>query len=44
MARIRTHMFELPGRRFAELAARTVPDARVRVLGQGETLTVERGA
>jgi len=44
MARIRTHMFSEPGRRFAELAERTSPDTRVRVLGQGETLTVGRGA
>jgi len=44
MARLRTHMFEPPGRRFAELAAQAAPDARVRVLAQGETLTVGRGA
>lgn len=42
MNRIRTHMFRDPGPRFAELASRTSPDTRVRVLTQGETLTVER--
>jgi L-ascorbate metabolism protein UlaG (beta-lactamase superfamily) len=41
MNRIRTHMFREPGPRFAELAARASPDTRVRVLTQGETLTVE---
>ena len=41
MARVRSHMFEQPGRRFAELAARAAPDTRVRVLAQGETLTFE---
>ena len=44
MNRIRTHMFRDPGPRFAELASRTSPDTRVRVLTQGETLTVGRGA
>ncbi|BCY13996.1 MBL fold metallo-hydrolase [Actinoplanes sp. L3-i22] len=40
MGRVRQHMFAGPGPRFAELAARTSPDARVRVLAQGETLTL----
>jgi L-ascorbate metabolism protein UlaG (beta-lactamase superfamily) len=44
MARLRTQMFSPPGLRFAELAARAAPDARVRVLAHGETLTVGRGA
>lgn len=44
MAKIRTHMLHLPGGRFAEVAERVAPDTRVRVLGQGETLTVGRGA
>jgi L-ascorbate metabolism protein UlaG (beta-lactamase superfamily) len=43
MGRIRSHMFREPGARFAELAARALPDVHVRVLGQGETLTVGRG-
>jgi L-ascorbate metabolism protein UlaG (beta-lactamase superfamily) len=44
MTRFRTHMFELPGGRFAELAARAAPDTRVRVLAQGETLVLGPGA
>lgn len=44
MGRIRSRMFAEPGRRFAELAAQTSPDTRVRVLAQGETLTVGRAA
>ncbi len=40
MGRVRQHMFAEPGREFADLAARTSPDARVRVLAQGETLTL----
>ncbi|WP_436527446.1 MBL fold metallo-hydrolase [Actinoplanes sp. HUAS TT8] len=40
MGRMRQHMFAEPGPRFAELAARTSPDTRVRVLTQGETLTL----
>ncbi|MCU7725599.1 MBL fold metallo-hydrolase [Actinoplanes sp. KI2] len=43
MTRFRTHMFDQPGGRFAELAARSSPGTRVRVLAQGETLAVERG-
>ena len=44
MARYRRHMFDLPGERFAEHAARSCPDTRVRVLAHGETLTVEPAA
>jgi hypothetical protein len=44
MARIRPHMFHDPGREFARLAERAAPDARVRVLGHGETLTMGRTA
>jgi hypothetical protein len=33
-------MFAEPGREFAELAARTSPEARVRVLAHGETLAL----
>jgi L-ascorbate metabolism protein UlaG (beta-lactamase superfamily) len=40
MHRIRAHMFHEPGREFARLAERTAPDTRVRVLAQGETLTI----
>ncbi|AEV87677.1 membrane protein [Actinoplanes sp. SE50] len=40
MGRIRRHMFDEPGTRFAEFAARACPDTRVRVLAHGETLTV----
>ncbi|BBH63904.1 membrane protein [Actinoplanes sp. OR16] len=39
--RVRRHMFDDPGARFAEQAVRTSPDTRVRVLAHGETLTVE---
>jgi L-ascorbate metabolism protein UlaG (beta-lactamase superfamily) len=42
ISRVRSHMFRDPGARFAELAARAAPDSRVRVLAQGESLTVER--
>jgi len=41
MNRVRPHMFHEPGRRFAEHATRTSPDTRVRVLAQGETLTLD---
>ena len=44
MGRVRSHMFHLPGARFAELAERVIPDTRVRVLGHGETLSIGRGA
>ncbi|KUL32579.1 MBL fold metallo-hydrolase [Actinoplanes awajinensis] len=40
MGRLRQHMFDGPGQRFAEQAARAAPDTRVRVLAHGETLTV----
>jgi L-ascorbate metabolism protein UlaG (beta-lactamase superfamily) len=40
MARVRRHMFDMPGVQFAEQAARTSPDTRVRVLAHGETLTL----
>jgi L-ascorbate metabolism protein UlaG (beta-lactamase superfamily) len=42
MGRVRPHMFHEPGREFARLAERTAPDTHVRVLGQGQTLTVGR--
>jgi L-ascorbate metabolism protein UlaG (beta-lactamase superfamily) len=41
LSRVRAHMFAEPGRRFADEAARACPDASVRVLGQGETLTID---
>ena len=44
MNRVRRHMFAEPGARFAEHATRTAPDARVRVLGHGETLTIGSAA
>ncbi|ROP32971.1 MBL fold metallo-hydrolase [Couchioplanes caeruleus] len=44
MARIRTHMFRDPGTEFERRAATAAPDARVRVLAQGETLTIEPAA
>jgi L-ascorbate metabolism protein UlaG (beta-lactamase superfamily) len=40
LSRVRPHMFHDPGVRFAELAARTAADSRVRVLEQGGTLTI----
>jgi L-ascorbate metabolism protein UlaG (beta-lactamase superfamily) len=40
MGRVRRHMFDEPGARFAEFAAETAPDSRVRVLAHGETLGV----
>jgi L-ascorbate metabolism protein UlaG (beta-lactamase superfamily) len=40
MGRIRPQMFHEPGEDFARRAARIAPDARVRVLSQGETLTI----
>ncbi|WP_328460601.1 MBL fold metallo-hydrolase [Actinoplanes sp. NBC_00393] len=42
--RVRRHMFDEPGARFAEHAVRTSPDTQVRVLRHGETLTVEPAA
>lgn len=44
MDRVRPHMFHEPGAEFARQAARTAPDCRVRVLRQGETLTVRSGS
>ena len=38
--RVRQHMFREPGARFAEEAARVAPEAQVRVLAHGETLTI----
>ncbi|MEU4241347.1 MBL fold metallo-hydrolase [Actinoplanes sp. NPDC026619] len=43
LGRVRAHMFHEPGPRFASLAAEQTPDVHVRVLAQGETLTVGRG-
>lgn len=40
MGRLRQHMFHTPGQVFADLARSTAPDTRVRVLAQGETLTI----
>jgi L-ascorbate metabolism protein UlaG (beta-lactamase superfamily) len=40
LARVRPEMFHDPGAEFARQAATTAPDTRVRVLAQGETLTV----
>ncbi|GAA2893130.1 membrane protein [Actinoplanes cyaneus] len=40
MGRVRQHMFAEPGSRFAELAARTSPETRVRVLAHGGTLAL----
>ncbi|MEV6304015.1 MBL fold metallo-hydrolase [Actinoplanes sp. NPDC051861] len=39
--RVRRYMFSEPGNQFAEHAARTSPDTRVRVLAHGESLTLE---
>ena len=40
LGRVRPHMFRDPGDEFARRAARTAPDTQVRVLSQGETLTI----
>ncbi|GAA4929458.1 MBL fold metallo-hydrolase [Actinoplanes utahensis] len=40
MGRMRRHMFEEPGERFAAFAAESVQGSRVRVLAHGETLDV----
>jgi L-ascorbate metabolism protein UlaG (beta-lactamase superfamily) len=40
LSRFRPHMFSAPGAEFARRAANTAPSTRVRVLSQGETLTV----
>ena len=42
LRRVRAHMFDEPGATFARLAASAAPDTRVRVLAQGETLTIAR--
>ncbi|WP_067503529.1 MBL fold metallo-hydrolase [Actinoplanes sp. TFC3] len=44
LGRVRPHMFHDPGTEFARHATRRSPDARVRVLGHGETLTLEAAA
>jgi L-ascorbate metabolism protein UlaG (beta-lactamase superfamily) len=44
LGRLRQHMFSGPGQEFEKHAAATAPDARVRVLGQGETLTIPAAA
>ncbi|AGL19882.1 MBL fold metallo-hydrolase [Actinoplanes sp. N902-109] len=44
MGRVRPHMFHDPGTEFARHAARAAPDAQVRVLGHGQTLTIEPAA
>jgi L-ascorbate metabolism protein UlaG (beta-lactamase superfamily) len=44
LGRVRPHMFHEPGREFARLAERAAPDSRVRVLAQGQSLTVGRPA
>lgn len=40
MSGVRAHMFAGPGAEFARRAARVAPDTQVRVLAQGETLTI----
>jgi L-ascorbate metabolism protein UlaG (beta-lactamase superfamily) len=40
MSGVRQHMFAAPGQEFAQLAAKTSPRTRVRVLTQGESLTI----
>jgi L-ascorbate metabolism protein UlaG (beta-lactamase superfamily) len=40
LGRVRPHMFRDPGDEFARRAARMAPDTQVRVLSQGETLTI----
>jgi len=44
LGRVRSHMFRDPGEQFARYALRKAPDSRVRVLAQGETLTIGRPA
>lgn len=41
LGRVRAHMFHEPGPRFAEEAAKVAPGTQVRVLAQGETLTID---
>ena len=43
LGRVRQHMFRDPGETFAREAAAAAPDSRVRVLTQGETLTIGAG-
>jgi L-ascorbate metabolism protein UlaG (beta-lactamase superfamily) len=43
MSGVRPHMFTGPGEEFARRAAREAPDTRVRVLAQGESLTLGPG-
>lgn len=40
LRRMRPHMFDEPGEEFARRAARIAPDTQVRVLTQGETLSI----
>ena len=40
MSGVRQHMFAGPGPEFARLAAKTSPQTTVRVLTQGESLTI----
>ena len=40
LGRVWQHMFRDPGERFAEAARDAAPDSRIRVLAQGETLTI----
>jgi L-ascorbate metabolism protein UlaG (beta-lactamase superfamily) len=44
MSRFRPHMFSAPGEQFASHAAHTAPNTRVRVLAQGETLSLGAAA
>ncbi len=44
MTKVRQHMFRDPGEEFARHAERKAPDSQVRVLAQGETLTIGRPA
>ncbi len=44
MGRVRSHMFRDPGSEFARFALQKAPDSQVRVLAQGETLTIGRPA
>ena len=44
MGRVRRHMFAEPGEEFARRAATAAPGAQVRVLAQGETLTIRPDA
>ena len=44
MSGVRPQMFSGPGEEFAQRAARAAPDTQVRVLAQGESLTIGPGA